>query len=102
MAAPVATAWQYLEVVGDASAVASVGKAGVAIGLTGTPATGDGLYADEIKLRVYNSSTPIRVVTGVTPTATFNDWGTASGVDYEYQWTARGSTGTTVVGPWLN
>lgn len=99
--APVAAAWQFLEVFGDPSIVAGAAKVRVAIGETTTPASTDAWYADDIRLEVYSGDTGVRLAAAASPTTAFNDWGAASGVDYEYRWLATGNNGTSVYGPWL-
>lgn len=96
----VGTAWMFLEVNGDPSTVATAAKVAVSIGETGTPAAGDTFYADEVELTVYNTDVGTRIAAGVGGGATYNDWGAASSVDYEYRWVGTGSNGTTITGPW--
>lgn len=95
-------AWQFFEFIGDLSTVvAGVVKATVSIGLTGTPASGDAFYVDDVELRVANDDdTGVRIVAGGTPGVAYNDWGVAALVDYEYRWVTLGSNGTNGYGPW--
>lgn len=102
LTAPVAAAWQFLEVVADPTSVPNAARASVSLGLTGTPAAGDAIYVDELRLRAYDTSTGVRVAAGATHPATVNDWGAAGSTDYEYRWVATGSNGTSVSGPWIN
>jgi hypothetical protein len=97
---PVATAWMFLEVMGDPSTVATAAKVTMSIGESGTPAAGDTFYADELELTVYNADTGIRIAAGAGAGATYNDWGAASSVDYEYRWITTGANGTTIQSPW--
>jgi hypothetical protein len=99
---PVAGAWQYLEVRGDPSSIATAARATVSAGVGNTPAAADAFYLDEVELEVYDPDPGVRVVAGVTSPAVVADWGPTAGVDYEYRWTARGSNGTTVTGPWTS
>jgi hypothetical protein len=99
---PVAGAWQYLEVRGDPSSIATAARATVSAGVGNTPASTDAFYLDEVELEVYDPDPGVRVAAGVNSPAVVADWGPASGVDYEYRWTARGSNGTTVTGPWTS
>jgi hypothetical protein len=100
IAAPVAGAWQYLEVTGDPSLVAGAVKIAISAGLTGTPAVGDTFYADEVIVRQESGDTGVRVATGLLPGTPVADSGAVSGVDYEYRWAATGANGTTIFGPW--
>jgi hypothetical protein len=97
----VGTAWQYVTVSGDGTAIANVAKVGMGLGLTGTPAGTDAFYADDLVLRVNTGDTGIRLATVLASGATYSDWGPASGVDYEYRWLAQGSNGTSTYGPWM-
>jgi hypothetical protein len=100
VATPVAVAWQYLEVVADPTGVTNAARASISIGLTGTPAASDALYADEIELRVYDATAGVRIAAAASATTAIADSGAASGLDYEYRWVATGSNGTTISGPW--
>jgi hypothetical protein len=102
IASPVAAAWHYLTVYADPATVPTAAKATVSAGVGSTPAGTDAIYADEVRLRAWDDTDPVRVASGIVPPATYNDWGPASGIEYEYQWVARGATGTTLAGPWLS
>lgn len=99
---PVAGAWHYLEVVGIPSSVANVGRASVAAGVNSTPAVGDAIYADEMRLRQHDPSEGVRVAQSVTSPAVVTDWTPASGKLYEYRWVALGANGTVINGPWMS
>ena len=73
----------------------------VSIGLTGTPAAGDAFYADDLELRPANSDVGTRVLASSPPGTAYNDWGAASGTDYEYRWVTQGGNGTSGFGPWV-
>lgn len=96
----VAAAWQFLSFTADSTGVANVAKVGTAIGLTSTPAAGDAFYADELTVRLANDDAGVRLVRAGAVSTPYADWGPASGVDYEYQWTAAGANGTSQAGPW--
>lgn len=100
IANPVATAWHYIELVGDPTAVATAAKAAMQIGLTGTPAAGDAFYADELKLSQYDAEVGVRVLAGAAANVTYLDWGAWSLTDLEYRWVTVGANGTTISGPW--
>lgn len=95
---PVATAWHFLEVVGDPPATAA--KLQVAVGAYGTPAAGDAFYVDDVQVRVANPDPGVRVAAGITSGAVVDDWGATATVDWEYQLVARGVNGTSISGPW--
>jgi hypothetical protein len=99
---PVAAAWQFLEIVADPTAVPTAARASISAGLTGTPAAGDAIYADELRLRQHDTTSPDRVVQAVPSPAVVADWGAASGITYEYRWVTTGANGTTTVGPWMS
>lgn len=99
---PVATAWQYLEVMADASTVPTAAKASISIGENTTPAVGDAFYADDLRLEEYDTTTGVRVATGLGHPATVNDWGAASSIAYEYRWVAVGTNGSAIAGPWIS
>lgn len=100
-AAAIATAWQYLEVIGDPSLVPTAAKVTVSVGETSTPVAVDAFYADEVKLSVYNSDAGTRVAAHASVTAAVNDWqAVSSPIVYEYRWIATGANGTTINGPW--
>jgi hypothetical protein len=101
LSAPVALAWQYLEIVADPSLVPTAARASVSVGETSTPTATDAWYADDIQLQVYDATTGTRVATAKGLGAVVTDWGVPSGIDQEYQWIATGSNGTTVSGPWV-
>jgi hypothetical protein len=101
IAAPVAGAWHFLEVVADPTGVVGAAKATVAIGESSTPVAVDAFYADEVKLELYNADAGIRVATGLLPPVTFNDWGAAGSTEYEYRWLSYGANGTSLFGPWV-
>lgn len=102
ISAPVATAWQFMRVVANPTLVPTAARASISVGLASTPAAGDAIYADEMRLRAYDTTTGVRVAQGATGGTTFNDWGAASGIDYEYQWVGNGSNGTSISGPWTS
>lgn len=97
---PPVAGWMFLRVVADGSSVANAARASVSMGLSNTPAAGDAIYVDEMRLRYYDATAGVRVAQGVPAGTAIGDWGPASGVDYEYQWTVTGSNGTSVQGPW--
>jgi hypothetical protein len=101
LASVIAAAWHYAEVTGSAAAFPTATKVGMWIGLASTPAAGDAFYADDLVVRPANTDVGLRLVNAGNPATSYNDWGAASGVDYEYQWTGRGSNGTAQAGPWL-
>lgn len=100
VSAPVANAWHFLEVVGDPNAFANTAKATVSIGESSTPAAVNAFYADEVKFEEYDSTTGVRIATGLLPPVTYNDWGAAASTEYEYRWLAVGANGTSIYGPW--
>lgn len=98
----VALAWHYVEFTADTSTiVGTIAKATMSIGLTGTPASGDAFYVDDLEMRVGNAETGVRVAAGLAPATPYADWGPASGTDYEYRWITRGDNGTIGTGPWM-
>lgn len=99
---PVAGAWQFMRVTANPTLVPTAARATVAVGLAATPAAGDAIYADEMRLRAYDTTTGVRVAQAVSSGTVFNDWGAASGIDYEYQWVGSGSNGTSIAGPWTS
>lgn len=102
VSAPVAGAWQYLEVVGQPSNIPGAARVTMGIGLSNTPAATDVIYVDEARLRLYNPSDGVRVAAANGATTPVGDWGAASGVDYEYRWVATGANGTTIYSPWTS
>lgn len=98
--AVVAGAWQYLRCTADFTTYPTATKAGVSIGLTGTPAAGDAFYADDVTLRRSNADRGVRVSQLQGAGATVNDWQAPGATDLEYQWVAKGANGTTLNGPW--
>lgn len=102
IAAPIAAAWHYIEVIGDPAGVTNAAKVRVAVGESSTPASADAFYADDVQLDVYDAAVGIRIAAAVGPGTVITDWGAASGIDYEYQWVATGNNGTTIYGPWIS
>jgi hypothetical protein len=101
-ATPVAAAWHYLEVTGDPAGFPTATQVKIAVGETGTPATADAFYADQVQVEVSNREAGVRVATGTGSPATVNDWGAAHGIAYEYRWVTAGSNSTTNTGPWTS
>lgn len=101
ISAPVATAWQYLEVTGDPATVPTAAKVRVAVGESSTPAASDGYYADDVELHVFNPDPGVRIAQGLAADTVVNDWGAPSGTALEYRWIVSGSNGTTISSPWL-
>jgi hypothetical protein len=100
-ATPVANAWQFLYVVADPTGVATAAKASLFLSRgSGTPAAGDAWYVDDMELEVYNTDVGVRIASGLNSGATFNDWGAAASVDYEYQLVVYSSNQTHIAGPW--
>lgn len=99
---PPVAGWMFMRLIADGSGVANAARASISVGLSNTPAAGDAIYADELRLRYADGTAGVRVAQGVGATAAVNDWGAASGISYEYQWVVTGSNGTTIAGPWLS
>ena len=100
LAVPVAGAWHYLEVWGDASGIPLAGRVRVAAGETSTPTATDAFYVDELKLELGNTATGTRIAQLAGTGAVVNDWGAPHGIPQEYRWIAKGANGTTNSGPW--
>lgn len=99
----VAGAWHYLEVVGDASAIPTAAKVRVSAGEGSTPAAIDAWYVAAAQIRELPADTDmtgVRVAVNQSPAAVIDDWGPASGVNYEWRWLATGANGTSSYGPW--
>jgi hypothetical protein len=99
---PVATAWTWIEVTGNAAAFPTAVRVGMAIGEIATPAATDAFYVDEMLLRPANTDVGVRLFSDTALPATYNDWGAAHGLNYEYQWVTKGSNGTSMFGPWVS
>jgi hypothetical protein len=99
---PPVAGWMFMRVIADGSGIATAARASVSIGLSNTPAAGDAIYVDELRMRYADTTTGVRVAQGVGAAVAVNDWGAASGVSYEYQWVVTGSNGTSIAGPWLS
>lgn len=101
VATAIAGAWLYVEYTADPSTTPAAVKAAAVIGLTNTPAAGDAFYVDDVELREANTDPGVRVLALAEPGAVYDDWGAASGVDYEYRWITAASNGTASAGPWI-
>lgn len=97
---PLAGAWLYVQVTAAVPAGVSVVKAGPRYGLTTTPAAGDLLYGDDLRIRAANTDTGILVASAVGTGVTVRDWHAVSGTDYEYRVLTRGVNGASILGPW--
>lgn len=94
-----AGAWLYVYAV--VTAPATTGLVSITAGLSGTPAVGDTVYIDDLRMRYTNTDEGVRVAAALASGGTASDWGAAHGVAYEYRSIARGVNGTSVAGPWL-
>lgn len=97
---PVAAIWYFLTFTGDSTGIASVARAGPAIGTTGTPAAGDAFYADELIIELENTDTGTRIASGLGAGPTITDWRAAARTSYEYRATAYAINGTQSASPW--
>lgn len=101
VAAAGAGTWQYVEFSASPLGVSGAARASAAVGLTGTPAATDALYADDITLREGNTNVGSLAAQLLAPQATYNDWGAPGVTDLEYRWQVRGANGTVAYGPWV-
>jgi hypothetical protein len=95
---PIAGVWQYMSV--TAMAPALTNKVGGGVALSSTPAAGDTLFIDDMRLRPYDATAGTLIGSSVASGATVADYRAASGVDYEYRVLTRGANGTSITGPW--
>jgi hypothetical protein len=100
--AVVAGAWQYVRATAVVAATFPTAvKAGMSIGLTGTPAATDAFYADDLSVRRSSADPGTLVRAGLGPQASYNDWQAPGATDLEYRWVTKGANGTTLTGPWM-
>lgn len=97
---PIAGAWLYCQATFPVPIGVSVVKAVLRYGLTTTPAAGDLLYGDDLRLRTASADAGLVVASAVGTGVTVADWHAISGVDYEYRVLTRGANGTSIFGPW--
>lgn len=95
----VAGVWLWMMVTGTAPDLA-VGVR-IAAGQINTPAAGDTVYFDELKLLSANDDEGLRIETNVASGEVFLDWRAVGGVNYEYRGYAEAANATAIYGPWL-
>lgn len=91
--------WAYRSSIATAPPTAA--KAAVCAGVHSTPAAGNTIWADEVRLRATDSSDGIRVGASLPSGSTVSDWRARHGVNYEYRVITQGANGTTSFGPWV-
>lgn len=95
---PAVNAWEYRWAVGTAPGNATHMK--LCAVLDSSPAAGNVMRVDLVRLRVNDPTPGVRVASGLASGATYDDWQAASGVAYEYRVQTRSVIGTTVGGVW--
>lgn len=90
--------WLYFGPI--AVAPANTAKMKLCAGLSTTPAAGDRLWLDYVRVRVADPTEDIRIAAGLGANVTVDDWRAVSGVDYEYRAIVLGATDTASFGPW--
>jgi hypothetical protein len=72
----------------------------ICAGLTGTPAAGDRIWLDGVRVRATDGTDGVRVAKELPSGATVNDWQAVSGVSNEYRVIVFGANGAASHGPW--
>lgn len=90
--------WLYFGPI--AVAPANTAKMKLCAGLSTTPAAGDRLWMDYVRVRVADPTEDIRIAAGLQANVTVDDWRAVSGVDYEYRAIVMGATDAASFGPW--
>jgi hypothetical protein len=96
---PIAGAWVF-QLLPTQAAPATTAKAKLVVGVTGTPASTDAIYADEVKLRRDNPDRGAVAASSLAGNVTYDDWQARSGVEYEYRVVTLGANGGIGLSPW--
>jgi hypothetical protein len=94
----VAGTFFYHGPIGTAPATAT--KMSVSARIIGTPAVGDIIWVDELRVRLTDPTEGVRVAKDLPANTTYEDWTAVSGVEYEWRSNVVATNETVQFGPW--